>query len=58
MKHLLIICNDDSLEHLFLSDMFNTVCKIRKANKDLEQILEQGKYPNHKNLSPLTRKRT
>ena len=51
MKHLLMLCSNDSLKHLFLSNMFNIICK---RNKDLEQILEQGKYPNRKSLSPLT----
>ena len=51
MKHLLMLCSNDSLKHLFLSNMFSTICKI---NKDLEQILEQGKYPNKKKLSLLT----
>ena len=51
MKHLLMLCSNDSLKHLFLSNMFSTICK---RNKDLEQILEQGKYPNKKKLSLLT----
>ena len=51
MEHISMLCSNDLLKDLFLSNMFITTCK---RNKDLEETLGPWKYPNHKNLSPLT----
>ena len=46
-----MLFSKDLLKDLFFSNMFITTCK---RNKDLEETLGPWKYPNHKNLSPLT----
>ena len=51
MEYLSMLCSNDLLKDLFLSNMFITTCK---RNKDFEETLGPWKYPNHKNLSPLT----
>ena len=51
MEYLSMLCSNDLLKDLFFSNMFITTCK---RNKDLEETLGPWKYPNHKNLSPLT----
>ena len=36
MEHLSMLCSNDLLKHLFLSNLFITTCK---RNKDLEETL-------------------